>query len=78
MVVRWEWAPVIERPGYTVYGYGSVLDMDGATKPQTGAVVLKAMSGAELRVLSDVNITFTGYVANTENFEFDADKNTWN
>ena len=62
------WSKVTEGIGYTVYGYGSLLDGGGSTEALMSGMTMVEMSGEEFNGLADVNVTVDGWLADSDEY----------
>ena len=56
------WSKITDCTGYTVYGYGSVVDGSSTESLMSGMTMVE-MSGEEFDGLTDVNVTVDGWLA---------------
>jgi len=70
------WTKVSESAGEVVYGYESVLGSDDYTDPLCSEMTMVEMSGSDFKSIDDVNITVTGYLAETGAYGEDVGR-TW-
>lgn len=62
------WTKITDGTGYTVYGYGSVLDGSSSTEPLMSGMTMVEMSGEEFTGLADVNVTVDGWLADANEY----------
>ena len=62
------WNKVTDGTGYTVYGYGSLLDGGGSTEAPMSEMTMVEMSGKGFNGLADVNVTVDGWLADSDEY----------